>query len=114
MIADVFALALAGGAPDVLPSISRTALSLLAVLAIIGGLAWLLRRGVLRPKAAAGLRIETSLPLGDRRSLMIVTVEGRRLLLGMGPAHVSLVTELQEPASFEQAMAAAGQPGVRS
>jgi hypothetical protein len=45
---------------------------------------------------------------------MIVTVEGRRLLLGMGPAHVSLVTELQEPASFEQAMAAAGQPGVRS
>ena len=42
-------------------------------------------------------------PLGDRRSLVIVSVEGRRLLLGLTPAQVSLVTELAPP-TFQQAV----------
>jgi flagellar protein FliO/FliZ len=66
------------------------------VLALVGALAWLVRRG-----AFAGLRggsrtiaVETAVPIGDRRSLIIVAVEGRRLLLGLTPGQISMVTEL--------------------
>ena len=37
------------------------------------------------------------MPLGERRSLMVVAIEGRRLLLGLTPMQVSLVTELTPP-----------------
>ena len=67
------------------------------VLALIVVLAWLVRRGVLPfgPSARGqAVRIDSSVPLGERRSLVIVTVEGRRLLLGLTPSQVTLVTEL--------------------
>ena len=40
------------------------------------------------------VRVEATVPLGERRSLMVVAIEGRRLLLGLTPMQVSLVTEL--------------------
>lgn len=70
--------------------------AVLVVLALVAALAWLLRRGAfgpLRPGARA-IAVETAVPLGERRSLVIVAVEGRRLLLGMTPAQISLVAEL--------------------
>jgi len=69
----------------------------LLVLGLVAALAWLVRRGPLARLAAKGkpVAVETAIPLGDRRSLVIVTVEGRRLLLGMTPANISLVTELR-------------------
>jgi flagellar biogenesis protein FliO len=36
--------------------------------------------------------------LGERRSLVIVSVEGRRLLLGLTPTSMSLVAELPSAA----------------
>jgi flagellar biogenesis protein FliO len=39
--------------------------------------------------------VETAIPLGERRSLVIVSVEGRRLLLGLTTTNISLVTELR-------------------
>lgn len=79
--------------------------SLLAVsivLALVGTLAWLLRRGVLKlpgRRRDQRVTVETAVSLGDRRSLVIVAVEGRRLLLGLTPAQVMLVTELERPAA---------------
>jgi flagellar protein FliO/FliZ len=72
----------------------------LLVLGLVSALAWLVRRGPLAQLAAKGkpVSIERAIPLGDRRSLVIVTVEGRRLLLGMTPTHISLVTELRSGA----------------
>jgi flagellar biogenesis protein FliO len=54
----------------------------------------------------AALAWFTAVPLGERRSLVVVTVEGRRLLLGLTPTQVSLVTELTAaPAkSFESVL----------
>ena len=43
------------------------------------------------------VRVEATVQLGERRSLMVVTIEGRRLLLGLTPMQVSLVTELTQP-----------------
>ncbi len=71
--------------------------AVLIVLALVAALAWLVRRGTigsLRGRAGA-IAVETAVALGERRSLVIVSVEGRRLLLGLTPTHMSLVTELQ-------------------
>ncbi len=76
----------------------------LIVLALLGGGAWLMRRGLLPRRAHAAVAIETAVPLGERRSLVIVAVEGRRLLLGLTPASVSLVTTLEPQAAFSQVL----------
>lgn len=103
---------LAGAAgPDLVPPLWRMLGALGIVLGLLAGLAWLLRRGVLAKRSAGALAIESALALGDRRQLMVVAVEGRRLLLGVAPGQVSLVTELQTAPSFEQAVARATTAG---
>jgi flagellar protein FliO/FliZ len=72
-------------------------LAILVVLALVGALAWLLRHGALgrfAPRAGV-VGVETAISLGERRQLVIVAVEGRRLLLGVTSAQVTFVTELQ-------------------
>jgi flagellar biosynthetic protein FliO len=65
------------------------------VLALVAALAWLARRGAFATLRRAGaVSVETAVPLGERRSLVIVAVEGRRLLLGITPTQISMVTEL--------------------
>ena len=76
----------------------------LIVLTLLAGGAWLMRRGLLPRRAHAAVAIETAVPLGERRSLVIVAVEGRRLLLGLTPASVSLVTTLEPQAAFREAL----------
>jgi len=87
------------------------------VLGLLLMLAWLVKRGTIALPGRRGpgaVQIETSVPLGERRSLIIVSVEGRRLLLGLTPMQVSLVTELSEvpvaPASFAASVDRALQP----
>ena len=79
------------------------------VLALLALAAWALRRGSFGPlqKKAGAIRIETTVPLGDRRQLMVVAVEGRRLLIGLTPMQVSLVTELARGESFDAALSKA-------
>lgn len=79
------------------------------VLGLLGVLAWLMRRGSIKLGASRGrspVSVETAVSLGERRSLVIVTVEGRRLLLGLTTMNVSLVTELgpATTASFDDAL----------
>jgi len=86
------------------------------VLGLLGTLAWMLRRGTLvlpgRRRAPGAIRVETAVSLGERRSLVVVAVEGRRLLLGLTPMQVSVVTELSAlpPATFEQSLDGALKP----
>ena len=87
----------------------RAILGMLFVLALVGTLAWYVRTGAIRlpgSRNRSPIAIEAALSLGERRSLVVVTVEGRRLLVGLTPAQVSLVTELgpQPPAGFESAL----------
>jgi flagellar protein FliO/FliZ len=74
------------------------------VLGLVGALAWLLRSGRLGQFAAKGsiVGIETAISLGERRQLVIVAVEGRRLLLGVTSSQVTLVTELQSGSAAAQ------------
>ena len=75
-------------------------------------LAWLLRKGLSARRKNGALGVESALALGERRSLVVVTVEGRRLLLGLAPNHVSLVTELQRTGTFDQALSQATVQGA--
>ena len=84
------------------------------VLGLVGALALVARRGGFNALTKRGpVTVETAVPLGDRRQLVIVAVEGRRLLLGLTAASVSMITELQPPAAvpanagpaFEQELA---------
>jgi flagellar biosynthetic protein FliO len=84
------------------PGVVRTLVSLLVVLGLLGGCLWLIRRGGWHGGLGKGPRpvqVETAISLGDRRQLVIVSVEGRRLLLGVTQMHVALVTELSASAT---------------
>ena len=82
---------------DPAPISGQAILTISISLGVLGGLAWLLRRGASTRRSRLPVSVETAVPLGERRSLVIVAVEGCRLLLGLTPAQVTLVTELQAP-----------------
>lgn len=90
------------------PGVDAWLSSLAAVVVVLGlfaGVAWLLKRGRLGAGGRDRIAIETACSIGERRSLVIVGVEGRRLLLGVTPGQVSLLTELAAPpASFSQTL----------
>ncbi|HEY3380307.1 MAG TPA: flagellar biosynthetic protein FliO [Vicinamibacterales bacterium] len=96
-------LALTGPDPTALPGgdvmgAIRGLAAVVIVVGLVAVFAWLLRRGAFGPLGRRGpsaIRVETAVPLGERRSLLVVCVEGRRLLLGLTPAQVSLVAELR-------------------
>jgi flagellar biosynthetic protein FliO len=75
-------------------------LAVVIVLALVAALAWLARRGAFATLQARNriVAVETAVPLGERRSLVVVAVEGRRLLLGLTPGQISLVAELSAAA----------------
>jgi flagellar protein FliO/FliZ len=100
-------------ATTLLPSIWRATAGTLVVLALLVALAWLVRRGVAGRRLGGPMSVETALSLGDRRSLVIVTVENRRLLIGLAPSQVSLLTELNPP-SFDRSLERAQGAGAKA
>jgi flagellar protein FliO/FliZ len=71
--------------------------SVIAVAALLGACVWALRRGVLQlpgTGSRAAIVVETATSLGERRSLAIVRVEQRRLLIGLTPGAVSFIADL--------------------
>jgi flagellar protein FliO/FliZ len=89
----------------------QSVLAVFLVLGLLGALAWAVRRGAFASLQQRGpVTIETAVPLGERRSLIVVAVEGRRLLLGLTPAQVSFVTELQSPATATRSVSAGSDP----
>jgi flagellar protein FliO/FliZ len=95
----------------------RALVTTLVVVGVLAVAAWALRQ---RVGAGRGrhqrVAIETAVSLGERRSLVIVSVEGRRLLIGVAPGHIGLVTELGTAGdgSFGQALESSLAQGSRS
>lgn len=80
------------------PSLLGAFFALAAVIALIVGLAWLLRRmpgSGFRP--AAGLKLVASLPLGAKERVVVVEVNGQQLLLGVTPGGINALHELPQP-----------------
>ncbi len=76
------------------PMSGRALLAMLLVIGLLALAAWVLRRGTGLARSRSSLSVETAVSLGERRSLVIVEVENRRLLLGLTPSQISVVTEL--------------------
>jgi flagellar protein FliO/FliZ len=59
---------------------------------------------LLAPRRSAGgtMRVVEKLPLDARRSLYVVEVDGRRLLLGAGDGPLTLLRELQPEARLKE------------
>jgi flagellar protein FliO/FliZ len=78
--------------------VTRGLIAVFVVFGLLALLAWLARRGtlggLLARQSRSPVKVESAVPLGSQRSLVIVSIEGRRLLLGLTPMQVSLVTEL--------------------
>lgn len=81
----------------------RSFAALAVVAALLALTVWGLGRMAQTRRGRQPITVESAVTLGDKRSLVIVTVEGRRLLLGLAPGSVSLVTELH--ASFGETLA---------
>lgn len=65
-------------------------LGLLVVIALILGLAWLMRKyGRLPMSQQADMKVLGGLSLGTREKALLVQVEGQRLLLGVSPGRVT-------------------------
>jgi flagellar protein FliO/FliZ len=90
------------------------------VVGLLAAAGWLLRRSAPAGRGRRMVTVETAVSLGERRSLVIVSVEGRRLLLGLAPGHISLVTDLGAvpgtgaPASFGETLEASLAPASTS
>jgi len=90
-----------GGAPLLEPmatsQLLQTAGGLLLVLLLIFGAAWLLKRYGQLPSGSKGLvRIIGSVSVGPRERVVMVEVEGTRLLLGVAPGRVERLHLLPE------------------
>lgn len=73
-------------------------LGLIVVLAVIAGLAWMVRRtGALQGGAAGALRVLGGLSMGARERVVLVQVGDKQLLLGVAPGRVQTLYVLDEP-----------------
>ncbi|MBX9609881.1 MAG: flagellar biosynthetic protein FliO [Gammaproteobacteria bacterium] len=102
----------AGTAPVTAGHAAQVVLGLLVVLGMILAAAWAARRlQVIRPRAAGRIRVLEGLAVGTRDKLLLVEVEGRRMLLGLSPGRIALLSELgsgEAAPAFDQALAHAG------
>ena len=83
------------------------------VVLVLGGLLWLVRRrfGVAGP-AKIDCAVVGGLTVGPRERLVVVRVEGKRLLLGVTSGAIGLLCELPEIAAAPSAPAPAGFAGA--
>lgn len=90
--------ALAAADPALGGSLLQVLLGLVAVLVMIGGGAWLLRRmGPLQAGASGALRILGGLSMGARERVVLIQVGKTQLLLGVAPGRVQTLHVLDQP-----------------
>lgn len=77
---------------------AQLALGLLLVIALIFGLAWLVRRmQQVGPKSGRAIKLVSSQALGPRDRLVLVQVGNEQILLGMTPGRITPLHVLKEP-----------------
>jgi flagellar protein FliO/FliZ len=87
-----------GQHPASAPGLFGAVLALLAVLALVVGLGWLLKRlpgSGFRP--ADGMKLVASLSVGAKERVVVVEVNGQQLLLGVTAGSINALHTLSEP-----------------
>ncbi|MCJ8167940.1 flagellar biosynthetic protein FliO [Atopomonas sediminilitoris] len=72
--------------------------ALLAVIALVFVMAWLMRRmQQFGPAGKGAIKLLAAVPLSPRERLVLVQVGNQQLLLGVSPGRISTLHELREP-----------------
>lgn len=91
--------------------------SLLIVLAIIAGAAWLVRRMVpsFRAYESGAMAILARTPISQRQAIALLQVGRRVLVIGFSPSRVDRLAEIEDPCEVAELLACAGgkAPGPR-
>lgn len=78
--------------------ITTVIFSLITVLVLIFGAAFLLKRFAYSKGVANGLlKVVGGVSLGNRERLVIIEVDGQQMLLGVTTSEINLIKELQSP-----------------
>lgn len=85
-------------APDTMATVLSLGLGLLAVIAIIYGCAWLIRRmsGMTGMNNSA-IRVVSVMAIGARERIALVEVGGQQILLGITPNNIRTLQVFEEP-----------------
>ena len=94
-----------------LAGLSNPALAMMRTIA--GGIAWFLQK-VKVQKAHKRLRMCESLPLGDRRFVAVIQVDGERFLIGCSSSSVSMLARLQQSQTFAETFECCQEAGKAS
>ncbi|MFJ4344787.1 flagellar biosynthetic protein FliO [Pseudomonas sp. NPDC089401] len=85
--------------------LGKTALALGVVMACVLLFGWLASRIGARPSSAARLvQVVASTRVGQREKVVVVDVQGRRLVLGVTAQQVTCLSDLEAPAADPQAV----------
>ena len=88
----------ADNAPDTLISMATLGLGLLAVLALIMGCAWLVRRmNGLTGMNSSAMKVVSVMALGSRERIALVDVGGTQILVGITPSSIRTLHVFDEP-----------------
>ncbi len=91
------------------PGVGRVAISLILVLALLLGGAWLTRRvSGMAGGANPRIRMLANISLGARERAVLIAVDGRELLLGVAPGNVRTLLVGDPPAVADSEGEAAG------
>ncbi len=87
-----------GSAPDTLISMATLGLGLLAVIALIMGCAWLVRRmNGLTGMNSNAMKVVSVMALGTRERIALVDVGGTQILVGITPSSIRTLHVFDEP-----------------
>jgi flagellar protein FliO/FliZ len=102
--ADIGRPAPAAVEPVAATNLLQVLLALVLVLALIAGMAWLMRRmGGLTQVGGGVVRVLGGVPVGQRERVVLIQVGGKQLLLGVAPGRVQTLHVLDEPISMTPA-----------
>ena len=96
----------AGADPLAVGNLVQLTLGLLAVLLLLGGLAWLLRRsGRFTSGVHGALQILGGVSMGTRERIVLLQVGRQQLLVGVAPGRIQTLHVLEEPIDVTESAA---------
>lgn len=84
--------------PDTQDQLLEVTLALIAIITLIYGLAWFLKRSkTLMPSSGIPMKTLGVLPMGVKEKIILIEVGSKQILLGMTPNNINALATFDEP-----------------